>query len=155
MTTRRDMMLGAAAAIAATHTVHEASAQLLTGTPPAPAFRFSTPIPPGVAAPATVETRFGTMRLFDGVPDDASVRAIYDNLDYQRAMQAYLLALPPVNQAANRNAILSLGPINATVPIWERLVDSRTVELTANDNTPYTWFWLDLKNGPLVLTLAA
>ena len=31
------------------------------------------------------------------------------------------------------------------------MVDSRTVELTANDNTPYTWFWLDLSKGPLVL----
>jgi hypothetical protein len=37
------------------------------------------------------------------------------------------------------------------VPIWEQLVDSRTVELTANDNTPYTWFWLDLRKGPLVV----
>ena len=52
---------------------------------------------------------------------------------------------------ANRNAILHVGPANATVPIWEQLVDSRTIELTANDNTPYTWFWLDLRNGPLVL----
>jgi hypothetical protein len=47
--------------------------------------------------------------------------------------------------------MLTMGPANLTVPIWEQKVDSRTVELTANDNTPYTWFWLDLKNGPLVL----
>ena len=47
-------------------------------------------------------------------------------------MQAYLLALPAVNQVGNRNAILSLGPVNATVPIWEEMVDARTVELTAN-----------------------
>jgi hypothetical protein len=26
------------------------------------------------------------------------------------------------------------------------MVDSRTVELTANDNTPDTWFWLDLQS---------
>jgi hypothetical protein len=31
------------------------------------------------------------------------------------------------------------------------MVDSRTVELTANDNTPYTWFWVDLHGGPLVM----
>ena len=31
------------------------------------------------------------------------------------------------------------------------MVDSRTVELTANNNTPYTWFWLDLHDGPLVI----
>ncbi|HCB50258.1 MAG TPA: hypothetical protein DEP47_12240, partial [Chloroflexi bacterium] len=74
-----------------------------------------------------------------------------DNLDFQRAVQAYLLGIPPVNQLSNRSAILSMGPANKTVPIWEQLVDSRTVELTANDNTVYTWFWLDLRDGPLVL----
>ena len=109
------------------------------------------PIPPGVAAPDTVDTRFGTLRFFDGVPDQASTEKIYDSLDYQRAVQAYLLALPVVNQAANRAAILAMGPANTTVPIWEQLVDSRTVELTANNNTPYTWFWIDLRNGPLVI----
>jgi len=56
-----------------------------------------------------------------------------------------------VNQAANRSAILTMGPANKTVPIWERMVDARTVELTANNNTPYTWFWLDLHEGPLVV----
>jgi hypothetical protein len=59
--------------------------------------------------------------------------------------------LPPVNQLANRTAILSMGPVNRTVPIWEELVDSRTVELTANDNTVYSWFWVDLHDGPLVI----
>ena len=109
------------------------------------------PIPPGVVSPDTVDTRFGTLRFFDGVPDQASTEKIYDSLDYQRAVQAYLLALPVVNQAANRAAILAMGPANTTVPIWEQLVDSRTVELTANNNTPYTWFWIDLRNGPLVI----
>jgi hypothetical protein len=51
---------------------------------------------------------------------------------------------------ANRNAILAIGRANTTVPIWEQMVDSRTVELTAN-NTPYGGFWVDLRNGPLVL----
>ena len=42
-------------------------------------------------------------------------------------------------------------PVNATVPIWEEMVDARTAELTANDNTLYTWFWIDLHHGPLVV----
>jgi hypothetical protein len=127
------------------------SAQTLNGSPANPNLKFSTPMPPGVAAADTVDTRFGTLRFSDGVPDQASTEKIYDNLDFQRAVQAYLLALPVVNQVANRNAILALGPANTTVPIWESMVDSRTVELTANDNTPYTWFWIDLRNGPLVI----
>jgi hypothetical protein len=128
-----------------------ALAQPLTGTPMPPVSKFTTPMPPGVVVPDSVDTRFGTLRFLGGVPDQASTDRIYDNLDFQRALQAYLLALPVVNQMANRAGILSVGPANTTVPIWEQMVDSRTVELTANDNTPYTWFWIDLRNGPLVL----
>lgn len=116
-----------------------------------PQYKYSTPTPPGVATADKVETRLGTLNFFGGFPDQASTDRIFDNLDFQRAVQAYLLALPVVNQVGNRDGILQMGPANTTVPIWENLVDSRTVELTANDNTPYTWFWLDLRNGPLVL----
>jgi hypothetical protein len=128
-----------------------AMAQMLSGPPANPQYKYSTPLPSGIAVPNQIETRFGTLNFQGGVPDGASTEKIYDNLDFQRALQAYLLALPPVNQLANRAAILSVGPANLTVPIWEQMVDSRTVELTANNNTPYTWFWLDLRNGPLVL----
>jgi hypothetical protein len=137
--------------VRATLVAAPAMGQMLSGPPANPQFKYSTPLPPGIAAPARVETRFGTLKFDGGVPDQASTDNIYDNLDFQRAVQAYLLALPPVNQLANRNAMLSVGPANRTVPIWEQMVDSRTIELTANDNTPYTWFWLDLRNGPLVL----
>ena len=127
------------------------SAQFLEGAPAAPNLKYSTPTPPGVAIPDKVETRFGTLKFFGGFPDQASAEKLYDNLDFQRAVQAYLLALPVVSQAANRDATLAIGPANTTVPIWRQMVDARTVELTANNNTPYTWLWLDLRNGPLVL----
>ncbi len=126
-------------------------AQFLEGAPAAPNLKYSTPTPPGLAIPDKVETRFGTLKFSGGFPDAASTEKLYDNLDFQRAVQAYLLALPVVSQAANRDATLAVGPANTTVPIWEQLVDARTVELTANNNTPYTWLWLDLRNGPLVL----
>jgi hypothetical protein len=125
--------------------------QELTGPPADSKYKYSTPMPPGVACPSEVRSCFGTLQFFDGVPDQASTERIYDNLDFQRAVQAYLLALPVVNQMGNRDGILQMGPANTTVPIWEDLVDSRTVELTANDNTPYTWFWVDLRKGPLVI----
>jgi hypothetical protein len=125
--------------------------QQLTGASANPNYKYSTPMPPGIASPDKVETRFGTLKFFDGFPDNASAKKLFDNLDFQRAVQAYLLALPAVNQAFNRKAILSMGPVNETVPIWENLVDARTIELTANDNTPYTWFWIDLHKGPLVI----
>jgi hypothetical protein len=63
-----------------------------------------------------VETRLGTLNFFDGFPDQATTEKLYDNLDFQRAVQAYLMAIPAVSQAANRNAIRALGPINQTIP---------------------------------------
>jgi hypothetical protein len=75
-------------------------------------------MPPGVTSPDTVQTRLGTLNFFDGFPDKTSVEKLYDNLDFQRAVQAYLLATPALSQAANRNAIRSLGPANTVVPVF-------------------------------------
>ncbi len=133
----------------------EASASAQRSAPSGAEYKFSTPIPPGIAIPDTLETRFGALNFFGGFPDKESVDKLYDNLDFQRAVQAYLLALPVVSQAQNRDATLSIGPANLTVPIWETMVDSRTTELTANNNTPYTWFWVDLRNGPIVIEAPA
>ena len=125
--------------------------QMLTGAPAEPNTKYSTPMPPGVAVPDQVETRLGTLRFDGGVPNQATTDKLYDNLDFQRAVQAYLLGLPAINEFSNKSAILSLGPVNKTVPIWEQLMDSRTVMPTPNNNTVYSWFWVDLHDGPLVL----
>jgi hypothetical protein len=69
-------------------------AQALTGAPAAPNLKYSTAMPPGIASPDKVETRFGTLNFFDGFPDNASAEKLFDNLDFQRAVQAYLMAIP-------------------------------------------------------------
>lgn len=115
--------------------------------------KMTTDIPPGIAMPDQVETRLGALKFFDGFPDDASVEKLYDNLDFQRAVQGYLLGLAPVSQLANRKGILEVGPANTTVPIFEQIGDARSLFLTPNNNTPYTWFWLDLTKGPLVMEI--
>ena len=132
-------------ALACALTISTALAQ----TPPT--MKMTTEVPAGIAMPDKVETRLGTLKFFDGFPDDASVEKLYDNLDFQRAVQAYLLGLAPVNQLANRKGILEVGPVNTTVPIFETMMNARSLFLTPNNNTPYTWFWLDLRDGPLVV----
>jgi hypothetical protein len=114
-------------------------------------YKMSTPIPASIPVPNQLETRFGTLNFFDGFPDKASTEKLYDNLDFQRATQSYLLALPIVSQWANRKGTLEWGPTNTTVTIFEQLLGPKAIFLTANDNTPYTWFWVDLRNGPLVI----
>ncbi len=128
-----------------------AAAQSDSGALPSPAFKYSTPMPPGVAVPDKVETSIGTLELNYGYPDDATTQKVYDNLDASRALQAYLLAIPIVNQVGMRDTLRKYGPVNQTDVIWEELVDSRTIELTANDNTVYSFIWLDTNKGPLVV----
>jgi hypothetical protein len=116
-------------------------------------YAMTTPTAPGVATPDRVDTSIGTLRLSDGFPTEETVEKVYDNLDRSRALQAYLLGIPIVNQAGMRQSLREFGPENQTDVIWEQLVDSKTVELTANDNTVYSFVWLDTKQGPLVLEI--
>jgi hypothetical protein len=126
---------------------------LAAGSSSAREYKMTTPIAPGVAVPDKVDTSIGTLHLSDGVPDTETAKRIYDNLDRSRALQAYLLAFPIVNQASMRATERSFGPQNYTDVIWENLVDSKTVELTANDNTIYSFIWLDTHKGPLVVEI--
>ncbi len=113
--------------------------------------KMTTQVPAGIASPDKVETRLGTLEFFDGFPDDASVEKLYDNLDFQRAVQAYLLALAPVNMAGLREGLLTVGPANVTIPTFESNLNARSIFLTPNATTPYTWIWIDLHDGPLVV----
>lgn len=113
--------------------------------------KMTTQIPAGIASPDKVETRLGTLEFFDGFPDDAAVEKLYDNLDFQRAVQAYLLALAAVNMAGLREGLLTVGPANVTIPTFESNLNARSIFLTPNATTPYTWIWIDLHDGPLVV----
>lgn len=77
------------------------------------------PVPSGIGVPDEVRTRLGTLRFFDGFPDDATTRMLFDNLDFQRAVRGYLPGLAPVDAAAMRTALLRWGPPNTTMAIWE------------------------------------
>jgi hypothetical protein len=116
-------------------------------------YKYQTPMPPGVATPDKLDTSIGTLNLSDGYPDAATVQKVYDNLDASRALQAFLFALPIVNQAGMREAIRKFGPDNQTDVIMENLTDSRSIQLTPNDDTIYNWIWLDTHKGPLVVQL--
>lgn len=90
-------------------------------------FKMTTPIAPGVATPDRLETSIGPLNLIDGFPTPDTIEKIYDNLDRSRALQAYLLAIPIVNQAGMRESLRKFGPVNTTNVIWENLVDPRTI----------------------------
>jgi hypothetical protein len=109
----------------------------------------------GIGIPDAVQTRLGPLRFFDGVPDETSTRTLFDNLDFQRAVEAYLLGLAPVDMIAMRNALLRWGPPTTTMAIWEDLVRPWFIGLIYNTSTSYIYSWLDLRDGPVVLEVPA
>ncbi|WP_397398249.1 DUF1254 domain-containing protein [Phenylobacterium sp.] len=112
---------------------------------------MTTDIPAELTTPDSVQTRLGTLRFFDGFPDKATVEMVYDNLDFMRGVQAFLNAVPGASMVAIRSGLRSFGPDNKTVVLFEQLMDSRSLYLTANTESVYAWGWLNLKDGPMVI----
>ena len=114
--------------------------------------------PPAQELPTTgrVESRLGTIELENGYPTAATAAKIFDDIDYQRACQAYLWALPlmAMQQWQNEHQVkFAAGKRD--------YVDYLTFEdklglLTANATTPYVMAFPNLKEtGPLVFEVPA
>jgi len=117
----------------------------------APKMKMTTEIPPGIATPDKLETRLGTLHLFDGVPTEETARKVYDNLDFQRAVQAYLSSIQIASMYGMRKGILGFGPANETVLLFENLMDSKALWLTPNTVSVYMAMWLEMKDEPMVI----
>jgi hypothetical protein len=116
-----------------------------------PKMKMTTPIPPSITTPDTVDTPIGTLNFFDGFPDDATVQKVYDNLDFSRGVQAFMSGMPGASLVAMRTGFEKLGVINGTILIFEDRLDSKSLFLTGNTDSVYFSTWLNLKAGPLVI----
>ena len=116
-----------------------------------PKMKMTTDIPPQITTPDSVETRLGTLKFFDGFPDDATVEKVMDNLDFSRGVQAFLSGMPGASLVGMRTGFQKLGAINGSILIFENLLDSKWLFLTGNTDSVYFSTWLNLKEGPVVL----
>jgi hypothetical protein len=106
---------------------------------------------------ATVETRIGPIPTQLGLPaDQATTQKLYDELDFQRATQAYIWALPLVNFAEWQHAARTVfGAGDTDMVVYETLRDKLGI-ITANATTPYIGGFPDLSaTGPLVIDYPA
>ncbi|VVD60446.1 signal peptide protein [Pandoraea aquatica] len=121
------------------------------GTPPASTYRMTTPIPSQITTPSSVDTRIGTLTYFDGVPTPQTAARVYDNLDFLRGVGVFLNGVPGASMVAIRAGLRDAGATGSTVGVFESLMDSKSLFLTANSETVYFWNWMDLKQGPVVV----
>jgi hypothetical protein len=114
--------------------------------------KYSAKVPPYITTPDTVETRIGTLKFFDGLPDPETVKKVYDNLDFVRGVEAFLSGMPAASVYAFCEGMSQAGvKRNSGIAITEDLVDARSLWLTANSTTVYVAQCMDLKDGPVVL----
>ena len=102
-----------------------------------------------------VDSRIGELEFSSGYPTEATVDKLYDELDFQRAVQAYLWAMPFVSYAAAVEASLDKGANNHTVVIQPNSAEQQQLILTGNQDTVYLSGVLDLRDGPVVVELPA
>ena len=116
-----------------------------------PKMKMTTEVPEGIATPDRVETRIGALTSFDGVPDKETAQKIYDNLDFQHGVQAFLSGIQIASMHGLREGVLDFGPPNTTAVIFEDLMDSKALWLTPNTTNVYMVTWLEMTDEPWVL----
>ncbi|MGA8134885.1 MAG: DUF1254 domain-containing protein, partial [Pseudomonas gingeri] len=104
-----------------------------------------------ITTPPSVNTSIGTLSFTDGVPSPETAQKVYDHLDNIRATEAFLNGIPGASLVAIRQGLREVGAVDGTIGVFETLMDSKSLFLTANTETIYFWSWMDLKNGPIVV----
>ena len=63
-----------------------------------------------------------------------TAQKVYDNLDFQRGVQAYLNSIQIASMGGMRKGILEFGPPNTTALLFEMLMDSKALLSDAEHN---------------------
>jgi len=105
-------------------------------------------------APANMKTSFGDLEFIGGAfPTAASAQKIYDEMDLQRATQAYMDFYPALSlYSIVSSQIRDFGlKTSSDIGVMAFMTPSENF-LTGNDVTPYAVGSIDLKNdGPVVV----
>lgn len=126
-------------------------AALLATASTAAAVDAIPPTPASLLTSPSVDTSLGALEFQDGVPTEATAQKLYDQLDLQRGIDAFLNGMRGVSMYAVRKGIREAGVADNDVVIFSGLMDSRSLFLTANADTVYFFSSLDLTKGPLVV----
>ena len=114
--------------------------------------KMSSDIPDGIATPNTLNSsNLGELNFFDGVPNVKTAEKVYDYIDLHNAVDAFTQGIQIASMEAMKRGILKFGPANQTALLFEELMDSKSLFLTANTTNVYMMTWLELGDEPMVI----
>ena len=94
-----------------------------------------TEVPASITTPDRVQTRSGTLIFDDGYPVGDTAEMIRDELDYIHAIDSFMNSIQGVSLIALRNGFADVGVEDGDFLISPKLLDSRSLFLTANADT--------------------
>jgi hypothetical protein len=104
----------------------------------------------------TIETRIGKLTFehsFErGIPTKETTKYLFDTIDFQRATQAYIWAIPIVSMYQWMNTHDQYGGERGQI-VYHESHQSKLGGLTYNTSTPYALTFLDLTNEPAVVII--
>ena len=103
-----------------------------------------------------IATPIGDITLINNYFDDDASTRLYDEMDFQRATQAYLWSTPLVSTATWRDEqAKAYGVTGETDFVVLRSLREKRGIVTANLTTPYIFNFLSLEKGPLEIEYPA
>ena len=100
------------------------------------------------------ESRIGDLQFEYGYPTQETATTLYDELDFQRAVQVYLWSLPLVSMQAFHERLHEVDESLYAPAIFEDLAPPSTVVFTANSTTLYAIHTLIIeRDDPVVLEI--
>ncbi len=105
----------------------------------------------------SLQTRIGelsfTQDFANGYPTDATQELLFNEMDFQRATQAYIWSIPIVSMAQWQYAhTQQLGAKNGQI-VFVESYDDKAGGLTYNATTPYVLPFIDLVDGPWAVVM--
>jgi hypothetical protein len=100
----------------------------------------------------TIDTRIGKLDFELGMPTQSTATKLYDEMDFQRAVQSYLWGVTIVNMEQNRQGLVhDTGAKSGDLALYDDFRSKSTI-LGANNSTPYIYGFMDLsEKGPMVV----
>ena len=110
---------------------------------------------PNATVPDSVEMpRVGTLQYELGFPTPETTQKLFDEMDFQRAVQAYLWGYPQCRSNGFGSRPSRTWAWTTTIlGIADNFVDPKSVWLTANDTTIYAFVNIDLTEGPVAIEI--
>ncbi|MHC4165547.1 MAG: DUF1254 domain-containing protein [Planctomycetota bacterium] len=112
---------------------------------------WKTDIPKEITTPDHIQSKIGDLDYKDGYPTQETANKVRDELDYIHGVNAFMNSIQGVSVYALRKGLADVGIKDGEFFYTSKMLDSKSLLLTANADTVYFWGNLDLSAGPLVV----